>query len=362
MKFQKLEAFHASQGNCKECFNHKRALGRIAGTQNCSEELSSLQQDVKQGDALLKSFVKAREKAKTNGQKLKFSIMVFSMEWKSRSGLRREQEGEMMWEGEYIEWSATAPAGYLSKTEAEANWKKWKDDPLHPHDEAGPRGYLRLYIKTKTLVKAFEETSQDKSFRKEDRLGKKASEEQIRQRMRSVLDSSCDGQMADSEVGSFSDVMQRAHRAFGAAGHDTGAAFDSGIAGDIDVSELLTATRSKLKRKRPADNDGEDEEKDDDDQDGKDGAAGEPPTPEKVWLDETKVRKAQRTYMNGVDTLVQSMEETKQLMTEALAVTRRSSEGAKDSPFETIHSHKPFFMFVLRRGSFRTMHSHPSPV
>ena len=58
----------------------------------------------------------------------------------------------MMWEGEYMEFAKTAKAGYLSKQESEHNWSTWLADMAVVRDNDGPRGYLRLWVKTKDSI------------------------------------------------------------------------------------------------------------------------------------------------------------------------------------------------------------------
>ena len=42
------------------------------------------------------------------------------------TGNRGSVKRKMMWEGEYIEWACGSKGGFLSKTEANANWKNGK--------------------------------------------------------------------------------------------------------------------------------------------------------------------------------------------------------------------------------------------
>ena len=74
------------------------------------------------------------------------------MEFASKTGQRKEEIGEMMWEAEWYEFAKTAKAGYLSKVEAEAGWQAWMDDAEHPKDENGPRGYIRCLVKVKDIM------------------------------------------------------------------------------------------------------------------------------------------------------------------------------------------------------------------
>ena len=105
-----------------------------------------------------------------------------------------------------------------------------KNDESHARDEFGPRGYLRLYVYTGTKIIKFDEASKDKSFKKEEKLGKKASQEQIQARLNMVLNNAGDEAIDDLN---FEDVMAKAIRAFAAGGDGSGNAFDAGLAGIV---------------------------------------------------------------------------------------------------------------------------------
>ena len=53
-----------------------------------------------------------------------------------------------MWEREYIEEAQKTYMGNLTIEEAKRQWEEWKANPKHPHDNDGPRGFLRLEVPT----------------------------------------------------------------------------------------------------------------------------------------------------------------------------------------------------------------------
>lgn len=247
----------------------------------------------------------------------------------------------MMWEGEYLEFASTAKAGYLTRAEAESNWASWKQDMSIARDECGPRGYLRLFVSTKTKVVQFNEVSKDKAFKKEEKLGKKATEQQISERFNMVLSNAGDAGIDDLDEG---DTMAKAAHAFGSSG-SAADAFDSGLYG-VDVADLMHEARSRAKAKKKLNGkfeEGPDEDNEEMDEDEEDEEAhtvagrevrhgsGKWFSPDKAWFDETKVRKAQRTYLNSVLRLEASLKETQLGMTEVLAEVRRVPADAKDS-------------------------------
>ena len=54
----------------------------------------------------------------------------------------------MVWEREYIEEAQKTYMGNLTSEEAKRQWEEWKANPKHPHDNEGPRGFLRLEVPT----------------------------------------------------------------------------------------------------------------------------------------------------------------------------------------------------------------------
>ena len=212
----------------------------------------------------------------------------------------------MICESEYYEWAATTPAGNLSRSEAQANWKKWMADPKWPHDEDGPRGFVRLFVKTRTVVSQFQEVSKDKVLRREEKLGKKATAEDLLNRLRLVVG---DEGMDQHEVGNWNRLMEDTHRSFSSGGNALG---DSTIMAP-DIEDLLNGVQSKKRKvsnkQDEAGDDNSDEPSAEDDSEAATPAAkskggqqkppGEPAdTPTKA-LAEEKVLKAEQYYMRG---------------------------------------------------------------
>lgn len=235
-----------------------------------------------------------------------------------------------MWEGEYIEFAATAKAGYLSRAEAETNWARWRDDESVARDLFGPRGYLRLYVATKTKLSKFDEVSKDKSFKKEEKLGKKASQQTIGDRLNMVLSNDADEGIDDLDAQS---TLQKALDAFARSGSSSGA-FSSGLAG-VDVGELMQTIRAKVNKRKHPDGAGAKTEAESEDSTDSDAAPGKEDdknvrTPDKGWFDETKVRKAQRSYLSTASGVESLLAETQQSMTQILAEVRLVPADAKD--------------------------------
>ena len=311
--------FNSDQLKCKECFNHDRPLSRMADRQGCRETLAQMQrEDPKQHTALLKAFVKERESAKKAGDKIKFSIKTFRVAYQSRDGVRGEEVGDMMWEGEYLEFAKTTKAGFLSSEEASANWQKWKEDGSVSRDNNGPRGYLRLYVKTGDKVIKFQEVGEQKELVQEEKLGKKPSEATLDNRMKFLAGSHG---LEEHKLGDIQRLKQKGLQSFGSSQSLQG----EGLMGP-SVDALQAQVQAKMKRRKAeeseesrsqsADEGNEERQSDSKEKDSES-------TPEKSkggWFDAAaKTRKAERTYSQRIAALKLDLAKLDERMSETVA-------------------------------------------
>eukprot|EP00969_Alexandrium_andersonii_P163378 7221656-Alexandrium_andersonii.AAC.1 len=91
----------------------------------------------------------------------------------------------------------------------EQNWNSWKDDANHPRDLDGPRGHLRLYVRTTTKITDFEEVSKEKTLTQEQRMNNKSTEAQLSDKLKQVFSS--DG-MESHDLSSFAALQAGAKR------------------------------------------------------------------------------------------------------------------------------------------------------
>ena len=248
--WKEAESFNESQSKCKDCFNNNRSLRRIAEKQGLKEDLISMERDdPKQHAALVKAFNKERDSCKKTGEKIKFSINSFKLSYRAHAGVRGEQEGEMMWEAEWIEESKKAKHGFLSREEAESLWQGWLKDPKHPRDQLGPRNYVRLWVKTRDKISYFDEVSKDKELVKEERLGKAPSRAAIDSRLKLMAG---DQGLESHELSDFSALTEKAVASMAASqGAGESAMSGEGILGP-DVEALLEGVNAKMKRRTAA--------------------------------------------------------------------------------------------------------------
>ena len=183
---EKATQFFRDQAKCKSCYNLTRGLQRLAESQGARRTLDEL--DMKTHSAVLKQYSKDRDKAKKLGARLKLNINSFLVEFRSRNGLQSLEEGEMMWEGEFYEFCKTPKMGFLTRQESEALWQQYDMDPAVARDCKGPRGYKRLWIKTRDCLNRFAETSQDKAVQRLERLGKEPKAQVLEQRLQLLTD------------------------------------------------------------------------------------------------------------------------------------------------------------------------------
>ena len=60
----------------------------------------------------------------------------------------------------------------MSKVEAQRSWDQWETDLSIARDMDGPREFLRLAIRTRSLIVNFEEISFLRSFTQQEQLSK----------------------------------------------------------------------------------------------------------------------------------------------------------------------------------------------
>ena len=242
--------YNNAQARCKACFNDNRSLRRLAERQNAQTDLDEMERDdPKQHAALVKAVKKERDLAKKTGQKMKFSIASFKIKYKTQSGVRGEKEGEMMWEGEWLEEAKKAKHGFLSDQEARALWLKWDSDPEHPRDSLGPRNYPRLWVKVRDKLTYYDDLSRSKELEKEEKLGKKPSQATIDARLKML---GGDAGLEDHEMTDFGALQSKAGASFaGKAGTAESALSGDGLFGP-DVEQVLAAVKSKMKKRRVA--------------------------------------------------------------------------------------------------------------
>ena len=239
-KWKDGSEYNQSQAKCKKCFNDSRSLLRVAERQQIRGDLVTMEEnDPKQYQALLKSFAKERERCAKTGERLKFSLSSFKLAYKSETGLRTSEEGEMMWEGEFYEFAKSAKMGFLSKQEAEAMWSQWEADKDHPRDKDGPRNYLRLYVKVRDVVSKYQDISKKKEVEREERLGKNPSAATLESRMKLLTG---DVGMECHDFGSIEKLQEKAAQACG-----------SGLTGEgllaPDVTEMLEEVKAKHRKR-----------------------------------------------------------------------------------------------------------------
>ena len=88
--------------------------------------------------ALFKAFCKGVDTANKNGEKIKFSLQSFRLIYRSSTGFRGEQEGEMMWEQEWYEEARKASVATSPVRKPRENGSHGSPTPNIPETRAGP--------------------------------------------------------------------------------------------------------------------------------------------------------------------------------------------------------------------------------
>ena len=172
-KHKPLTDFHEGKGKCNCCFNDRRSLLRLSDSQKCREVPDDMEnKDEKQFESLVKTLSKARDQAKKTRSKMKLSIRAFRESYKAESGLRKQNIGEFMWIGEYIEFCKTVKMGSLSQEEARLKWQKMLDDKKDQRDNEGPRGMIRLAIQVTKQIIDYEDIARVRELERSARVNK----------------------------------------------------------------------------------------------------------------------------------------------------------------------------------------------
>eukprot|EP00971_Amphidinium_carterae_P331370 6464881-Amphidinium_carterae.2 len=188
LEYLEKSSFQNSQGKCKSCFNVHRGLVRLATTQGVSEDLEELKKENEKAfHAVLRAYQKERDRSRRQSSKIKFAVQTYMTEMRSSHGVYAAAEGEMMWEGEYLEYAKSAKMGFRSRSEAEGLWSSYVEDPSVPRDQKGPRGVMRLWIKTRDVINRYASTSEDRVLQKAERLGKNPKEATLQARQKMVM-------------------------------------------------------------------------------------------------------------------------------------------------------------------------------
>ena len=136
---------------CKRCRGVYECCERMAKRQGKGEWFKETEQnDPRNFQKLLITYGKCcpGDANNYNRRQGTFPLMQFISEISVEGGKRVQRAFKMMWEREYIEEAQKTYMGNLTTEEAKRQWEEWKANPKHPHDNDGPRGFLRLEVPT----------------------------------------------------------------------------------------------------------------------------------------------------------------------------------------------------------------------
>ena len=343
-KVKASSEFYEDQSRCKPCSGGARAMMRVAEVQGCKEAVASFKAKNPAGfEAMQRSFNKQWSDTAKSGSKINFSCLSFIREWEKREGFKDSELGEFMWEGEFMEFAQTAKMGFLSKPEREKLWQDMLEESWRPRDKLGPRGYLRLWVKTKDQGERYSDISASKKLQLQEHT-KKPTEKAIRSKMEVVF-----GDAADDEISANFNFDVLKSEALKASGH--GGKMDGLM--QEDLTEMMQTAQAAAARKKQksshfsAEAEKSNAEKDDEsdsqsyDASSKSGseAQGEDQGSKKnkgkggkgkggggrgTWYDaETKNLKAQRDFTRGIDTLKTQMDQLEKDMSGTVAEFRQ---------------------------------------
>ena len=264
-KFKLEVCFHADMGKCKDCFNHRRSFGRCVSAQKADKEVAQLEKtDPKQAEKVF----------------------------------------EMMWEGEFLAFAKSAQGGFLTDAEARSMWERMLHDDDLGKDNDGPRGFRRVAVKVRDILTQYEEISRSQVARREEKLGKKATEEDLAKRLRMVFSGM---QHSGEGLGEFEDLLGQTVRNMSGEG---GSSMLDGVLTNPAIADLML----RVKGKKASDDDMEGAEEQEDVEEGAEKTAkaasskgtstlqkARPPSdsrssPSNSWFSEMQINKAERSF------------------------------------------------------------------
>ena len=264
-----VQEFGKDQKACKGCVNCRRHLKTYVTDQKCEAEVEELKKTDRAGyKKFMAKFRKLKEQAQRTNEKVNFSVREFFETFKASRGSRKQGLGEMMWEGEYYEFAKTPKAGFLTRTEAENNWKTWVNDDKLLKDMGGPRGFPRCWVKTSDQVASYEDFAHERGIHSGQKLNKAITAEQMQAKMQSALNFAAADDCVDDEHGfDFQSMQAKIALQMGASSQDT-----SAFSGVVSMPSFAASTAKKAGKKEK----GEEEEEDDDADPANDAAAPPP--------------------------------------------------------------------------------------
>ena len=283
--------FNADQSCCKACFNKERCFKRAVCSQMGETWLAEAEvSDPATVLGLRKPFDQEAKEAAKESKKVNFNVRYHRERLKAESGSSAKGKRRMMWEGAYKDWAKSARGGYLTDSEIAQNWQRWKEDPKHPRDWEGPRGYLQLLIPNYSKsMEDFNTVSFERTVDAEQKLSKTITEEQLQAKIRGLSSGH------DTASSALNRTRERMFDSMGSVGGQldgsAGGMFAGlGLAGS-SVQDLLTGDSQ---RSKPRVGPGDDEQDGDDNEegDGKDDKGKGPGKLDKRFDVQTAVNKA----------------------------------------------------------------------
>ena len=192
----------------------------------------------------------------------------------------------------------------MTDAEARSMWERMLHDDDLGKDNDGPRGFRRVAVKVRDILTQYEEISRSQVARREEKLGKKATEEDLAKRLRMVFSGM---QKSGEGLGEFEDLLGQTVRNMSGEG---GSSMLDGVLTNSAIADLML----RVKGKKASDDDMEGAEEQEDVEEGaektaKAASSKETSTPQKArppsdsksspsnsWFSEMQINKAERSF------------------------------------------------------------------
>ena len=247
-RWRQEKDFYAAQASCAACSLNLKSMRRIAASQGSSQWLRELESKDAEGFAtLVEEYTKQREERCGKRCRTNFSFASYKEAYIASAGTRTEAVGEMMWRGEFIEFAKGPKMGYLTEQEASLRWDELLQNKKLKRDDDGPRGNVRLWVKTKDQVIGYLDASKQRRLEQEERISKKATEEQLKKKLGQVFQ---EGAGSSAGLLTSDELMDKAMMASATVGNDRlgvpSTGFQDGLLRE-DLRDILSKSQACLR-------------------------------------------------------------------------------------------------------------------
>ena len=279
-------------------------------------------------EQLSKAYVKEKEKAEREHQRVRFQLVRYKESVKASNGVRAEARRRFMNEAQYMKFAQSDDGGNYTKLQAEAKWTEMLGDI--GVDKLGEGKNLRCAVKVYDDLVDYSDVGSERAIEQEARLSAKMSEKEMERKVNAMVLSNHD--KSNFQLGGVANLSQgMASQVFDSEGSG---GFSSTVLPGQKLQDLMPSTGKKRKLVAGTEEEAEDAASSEEPADAPGSAEKPEETKEKTkWFDAAaSVAKAKRQLKELVDKFHSRMKIQVSSMQEQIDLSRASTHEA---PVET---------------------------